>query len=262
MQRLSHCGYILGGDCGQPTHRLPSGHADNLTMDKTEFDHHAANYSQLHETNISITGEEPAYFADYKMRDFKALVAELALPTAGRYLDFGSGVGTSVAPFCHHLPQARLVCADVSADSLALSRQSHGDAVERVWMPDGRLPFGNAEFDGAFACCVFHHIPQAQQPLALRELRRVLKPGGLLMVYEHNPFNPLTVRAVRTCPFDANAVLLPARQLLRLAHAAGLRRHRRDYRVFFPAALAGLRPLEHRLRWLPLGAQYFVALRA
>jgi hypothetical protein len=33
------------------------------------------------------------------------------------------------------------------------------------------------------------------------------------------------------------------------------------YRVFFPHALAALRPLERLLAWLPLGAQYYVCAR-
>ncbi len=233
-----------------------------MKMSDAEFDRHAENYQELHQRNISISGEEPAYFADYKMRDFKTLVSDAGLPLDGRYLDFGSGIGTSVSPFREHMPQARLVCADVSADSMAQSKQLHGHAVDHVWIPDDKLPFGPAEFDGAFACCVFHHIPHEQHRQVLNELRRVLKPGGLLMVYEHNPFNPLTVHSVRTCPFDENAVLLTAQKLKLACEAVGLKLYRRNYRVFFPAILARLRPLEDRLRWLPLGAQYFVALRA
>lgn len=217
-------------------------------MNNSEFDSHAVSYRELHERNISISGEEPAYFANYKMRDFAALVKEMGLPSDGRYLDFGGGIGASIAPFCEHMPQARLVSADVSSESLALSKQIHGDVAEHVWMPDGILPFAAAEFDGAFACCVFHHIPHEQHQQALEQLLKVIKPGGLLMIYEHNPYNPLTVRSVRTCPFDENAVLLTARQLQRTADAAGLQPYRRDYRVFFPAALARLRPLEEKLR--------------
>ena len=231
-------------------------------MDQAEFDKFADEYRAMHSASIAITGEGPDYFADYKMRDFCALLAAARLPDDGRYLDFGSGIGASVRPFCEHLPRARLVCADVSAESLDVSRQQHGNAAEYAWMADGRLPFGTGEFDGAFACCVFHHIPHDQHSVAMAEIRRVVKPGGLLMIYEHNPFNPLTVRAVRTCPFDENAVLVTARQLWRDAQAAGFTRFRRDYRVFFPAALAPLRPLENWLRWLPIGAQYFLVVRA
>ena len=76
---------------------------------------------------MAITGEEPEYFAEYKMRDFAQLVRQTGGPADGRYLDFGSGVGASVAPFRRHLPQAQLLCADVSAESLAASRIAHGD---------------------------------------------------------------------------------------------------------------------------------------
>ena len=62
-------------------------------------------------------------------------------------------------------------------------------------------------------------------------------------------------RDARVTPEEMSAALLQR------CDSAGLRRYRRDYRVFFPAALAWLRPLENALRWLPLGAQYFVALR-
>jgi SAM-dependent methyltransferase len=231
-------------------------------MANAEFDTHAATYRELHERNIAISGEEPEYFADYKMRDFQALTNEIGLGQDGRFLDFGAGIGASAGPFLRHMPNARLTCADVSFVSLSRCKEVYGDKVDYAQIENGLLPVEDGTFDGAFACCVFHHIPHDQHSQVLSELRRVVKPGGLLMVYEHNPFNPLTVRAVRTCPFDENAVLLTAKQLRRTAHAAGWRLHGSDYRVFFPASLASLRPLENSLRWLPLGAQYYVALRA
>lgn len=230
-------------------------------MSDAEFDRHAANYRALHGDNVAITGEEPEYFANYKMRDFEALVKSLALPLNGRYLDFGSGIGSSVPHFAKYLPQARLVCTDISSESLAISKQQHGEAAEYAAMPGGVLPFKDGEFDGAFACCVFHHIPPEEHDAALKQLRRVIKPGGLLMIYEHNPFNPLTVRAVRNCPFDENAVLITAGKLGKAGTSAGFRQDKLNYRVFFPAALAGLRPLENWLRHVPLGAQYFLAFR-
>lgn len=231
-------------------------------MTEAEFDRHAADYRQQHRDNIAVSGEAPEYFSDYKMRDFASLIVDTQLPLDGRYLDFGSGIGTSAVPFKKYMSLAHLTCADVSSESLRISEETNGEAVEHVWMPESKLPSGLAPFDGAFACCVFHHIPPSQHLSVLKDLKHVLKTGGLLMVYEHNPFNPLTVRAVRTCPFDENAILLSAQQLARVAEEAGFREIRVDYRVFFPGSLAWLRPLENRLRWLPLGAQYFVAMRA
>lgn len=229
---------------------------------QAEFDRFAADYRELHARNIALSGEAPEYFAVYKMRDFAAELDALGAPANGTYLDFGSGVGASVRPFLGLRPRARLLCADVSAASLSASWRAHGPRARYLMIRDGRLPLRDASVDGAFACCVFHHIPPAQHPAALRELRRVLKPGAPLMIYEHNPLNPLTVRAVRNCPLDENAVLVGAATMRRRCAAAGLRALRVDYRVFFPAALRGLRALEQGLRWLPLGAQYALHARA
>lgn len=231
-------------------------------MNDSEFDRYADHYQRVHAENIAISGEEPAYFAEYKMRDLAALYCEAGLPAQGRVLDFGSGVGTSVGPFRRHLPDAQLTCADVSSQSLAVLREQHSDPLLDVALLDGpRLPFSAGYFDAAFACCVFHHIPHRDHPDILLELRRVVRPGGLVMVYEHNPYNPLTVRAVRACPLDENAELIHAATMRRCFVRAGYGAVRLDFRVFFPAALRVLRGLEGRLRWLPLGAQYFVSAR-
>ena len=68
-------------------------------MDSREFDKFAEEYTCLHRANITASGEAPEYFAEYKIRDLKRLVAG-GFPgiDTGRFLDFGGGVGTSV-PF-------------------------------------------------------------------------------------------------------------------------------------------------------------------
>ncbi|HEX6705485.1 MAG TPA: class I SAM-dependent methyltransferase [Albitalea sp.] len=230
-------------------------------MNDAEFDRFARRYRDLHKANIAITGEEPEYFADYKMRDFRAHLERAGLPADGTYLDFGCGTGASIAPFLRHLPGARLTCADVSTASLDEARARHGDVVRYELIDDGDGGPPSCH-DGAFANCVFHHIAPAAHAAALSSLRRRLKPGGLLMVYEHNPLNPLTVRAVRTCPLDENAILIRAGRWRAMLAAHDFTAIRIDFRVFFPAALKRLRPLEDRLRWLPLGAQYCVTARS
>ena len=231
-------------------------------MDEAEFDRHASNYQDLHRVNVALTGEDPKDLSDYKMRDFAEIVRRVGIKDAPVCLDFGCGIGASIQPFQKYLPGAKLLAADVSGESLALAKKTHGDAAQFVEIVAGRLPLEARTVDAAFACCVFHHIPPEHQTPALEELRRVLKPGAPLMIYEHNPLNPLTVRAVRTCPFDENAILIRAGNMRRLVRSAGFERVHHSYRLFFPAMLARLRPAEAALKWLPLGAQYFVTARA
>ena len=88
------------------------------------------------------------------------------------------------------------------------------------------------------------------------ELRRVTHPGGMLAIFEHTPLNPLTVRAVNTCPFDENARLVRANDLLRRYLDCGWKDPKVQYHLFFPHALSGLRVLEPYLTGIPFGGQY------
>jgi len=80
-------------------------------------------------------------------------------------------------------------------------------------------------------------------------------------VFEHNPYNPLTVRIVNRCPFDEHARLVRGGVMKQRVMAAGFSAATIRYRVFFPHALRVLRPLERALAWLPLGGQYYVLAR-
>jgi len=214
-------------------------------------------YRSVHAANIKISGEAPEYFAEYKVRDVAALTAN-AGEKVSNILDFGSGMGASVPYFMRYFPEALLTCVDVSETSLKIAESRFpGEATFQVF--DGmNLPLSSQTFDLVFAACVFHHIDHAEHVSLLGELRRVLKPGGRLLIFEHNPLNPLTVHAVNTCPFDENAKLITARLMRARFKTAGFTNTRTAYRIFFPHALNKLRPLESRLTWLPLGAQYFV----
>ena len=228
-------------------------------MDEAEFDKFAAEYRAMHAANITVSGESPEYFAEYKIIDIARDAAALgALSAQPRVLDFGAGVGYSVPFFARHLPTARITCLDVSQKSLEVGEAQHGARAEFTHFDGTRIPFADATFDVALASCVFHHIPEGEHVQLLAEIRRVLTPRGLLFVFEHNPLNPLTRHAVDTCPFDENAVLIRAPKMRRRVLDASFADAEINYRIFFPHALRGLRGLEPSLTWLPLGAQYYV----
>ncbi len=224
-------------------------------MDEAEFDRFADEYRALHAANIRLSGESPEFFAEYKVADVADLLA-CRLVAEPAILDFGAGVGTSVPYFRKYFPRCRLTCLDVSHRSLEVGHARFGGQAEFVHFSGVRVPFAVGSFDLVFFACVLHHIAHDEHPALLAEARRVLRPGGMLVVFEHNPYNPLTVHAVNTCPFDANAVLLTPARLKRSAARAGFPPGVLRYRIFFPHALRALRPLERGLRWLPLGAQY------
>jgi ubiquinone/menaquinone biosynthesis C-methylase UbiE len=226
-------------------------------MDKPEFDQYAGDYRQHHAASIRSSGEEPEFFHRYKVEDVAAELARRNLiPT--RILDFGGGVGNSIPFLREAFPASEIVLLDTSPESLRLAGDVHAESARLLHFDGKTIPFPDGHFDLVFAACVFHHIPEEDQIPALIEIERVLAPGGSFFVFEHNPFNPLTVQAVRNCPFDENAVLIRAGKMRRRLEAARLHRNTLAYRIFFPNALRKLRVIEPHLRWLPLGAQYYV----
>lgn len=229
-------------------------------MDEVEFDKFADEYRELHAANIRLSGEDPEYFAEYKVADIAAEL-ERDRAVAHTALDFGAGVGYSVPFFARHLPSTRVTCLDVSRKSLDVGAARHGRAADFTHFDGRKIPFEDGTFDVALASCVFHHIPHEEHVALLAEIRRVLAPHGHLFVFEHNPLNPLTRHAVNTCEFDEHAKLIMAPSMRQRVHAAGFTAPAIRYRIFFPRALRGMRPLETKMTWLPLGAQYYVVAR-
>jgi SAM-dependent methyltransferase len=228
-------------------------------MDKAEFDRFADEYAALHKANIRLSGEDPDYFAEYKIRDVADFVRARGI-RRGVMLDFGCGVGNSVPHVRRLLPEFRLKCLDVSEKSLAIAETRFpGQAEFKALAGDGVIPHEDDSADVAMAACVLHHIKADDHAKILKDLLRVLRPGGTLFVFEHNPWNPLTVHAVNTCPFDENAVLVSAKYVAAQLRAAGFAEVQTRFRIFFPKALSLMRPLERYLTWCPFGAQYYVA---
>jgi SAM-dependent methyltransferase len=229
-------------------------------VSKTEFDAIADDYLELHRRNIAASGDEPDFFARYKINDIALDRTRRGLPTDGALtiVDFGAGIGASLPHLRSFFPAARILEVDVSSRSLELNQAAHGGAGEYLCYDGAKLPLADASVDIAVAACVFHHIPHAHHVALIAEMKRVLKPGGDYYIFEHNPWNPLTLHAVNTCPFDENAVLINGPTLAKRVRQAGLDTSGPIYRYFFPAMLAALRPLERWLTALPIGAQYFV----
>ncbi len=234
---------------------------EDKPLAESEFDRFAEAYHAQHAANIAVSGEAPDFFAEYKIIDIAQMVAA-SHPDAGRsgtglnVLDFGAGIGNSVPFFHKHLPDARLTCLDVSRKSLELGQARFGELARFVHFDGGALPFPDQSFDIVLCACVLHHIDPAQHAALLTRLRKLLTKRGLLFIFEHNPMNPLTVRAVNTCPFDANARLITAWSLAATLAGAGYSKVITRYRIFFPGPLRKLRWLEKYLRWCPVGAQY------
>lgn len=110
------------------------------------------------------------------------ILEELARRTgrlgAVRLLDAGCGTGGLLA-----LASDRAECfgIDLSPEALAYCRQRKLSGIARAGV--GRLPFGDGSFDVATSIDVLYHRRVEGEAAAIREFRRVLKPGGVLLLH-------------------------------------------------------------------------------
>ena len=229
------------------------------TKKKPEFDQLANDYAQLLSQAVTMSGEAPDYFAEYKIADLAQYLRSQSFDPRS-ILDFGSGVGNSLPFFRQYFAQAALNNADVSEQSNAVAKKRFPGDENYFQILEG-IPLPDNSQDLVFSSCVFHHIDPADHGFWLAEIRRVLKPGGYLAIYEHNPFNPLTQWVVRHSPLDVNAILISPKKMQRQFHALGFVESTLAYKVFFPKALAFLRRYEHLLGPIPMGAQYRYAAK-
>jgi 2-polyprenyl-3-methyl-5-hydroxy-6-metoxy-1,4-benzoquinol methylase len=216
-----------------------------------EFDAYASEYRELVDRSVRFTGESSRYFAAYKA----AYIARRVAPGPGcKILDYGCGVGLLSQELKKQLKEVRVDGFDVSPESV-----QHLDADLRS---NGKFSSNltelDADYDVVVLANVLHHVEPSRRADAIHEAASRLTPGGKLVVFEHNPLNPLTRRAVALCPFDEGVVLLQRKETVAHFGANHLRVIAHDYIVFFPRWLAWFRPLEWSLAWCALGAQYTV----
>ncbi len=124
---------------------------------------------------------------DWFMRGEMVAFRRLAdLPAGAAVLDMGCGRGTSARLILEIFRPARLVAFDFDAALIEQARRRLApllrDGVEVRVADATRLSFGDGEFDAAFEVAMLHHIPDWRA--ALREIARVLKPGGVLYFAE------------------------------------------------------------------------------
>lgn len=115
-----------------------------------------------------------------------------------RILDVGCGSGALSVALRER--GAEVVGFDASAAMIDVARERLGDEADlRVADLGDPLPYNDAAFDDVAASLVLHYLRDWRVPLA--ELRRVLKPGGRLVVSVNHPFVfPFTVEGAKYFP--------------------------------------------------------------
>jgi ubiquinone/menaquinone biosynthesis C-methylase UbiE len=102
-------------------------------------------------------------------------------------LEIGCGQGAGTEILLRHCGADRVVAFDYDPAQLAGARKRHyayGSRKASLFQGDAaRLPFADEQFDAVIEFAILHHVPEWQ--LAMKEIARVLKPGGLVLYEEY-----------------------------------------------------------------------------
>jgi ubiquinone/menaquinone biosynthesis C-methylase UbiE len=127
-----------------------------------------------------LAPEYDAKWSFYVEATTRETLARLNLRPTDRLLDVGCGTGALLQRLSRSHPAALLAGVDPVPEMLAVARRRLPPEVELREGWAERLPFGSEQFDVVVSCNMFHYL---RQPVAaLREMGRVLRPGGRLVI--------------------------------------------------------------------------------
>ena len=219
-------------------------------MEKVDFDNYSDNYDEIMNNQLSSFEGDVSYFAEYKIIETKK-----ALSTVPKsILDFGCGVGRNMGFLSKHFSNSELFGCDISSKSILLARKE----IKNVTFFELGQDIINQKFDLIFISNVFHHIAVDERPTVLTEqIIPLLNENGNLIIFEHNPYNPITLRIVANCEFDADAELIKKKELIKILSNNNFIKLSSGYIHFFPSNIGFMFKFEKLLKWFFLGAQYF-----
>lgn len=222
------------------------------------FNSFAGKYREVINKSIRWSGEKYEYFIGLRVRMMSEKLVKYFwtdyLPWT--VLDFGCGIG-STAPFLRRaMPVADLFGIDISDESIRAAQERPTGEMKFMVYDGKTLPYPDEAFQVIYMNGVMHHIPVGERHDVFCELWRVTAPGGLMFIFENNPWNPLMAQAMRKNPFDDGTKAIKLSDLSMLASNAGFKVMESWYYCLFPRFLNFMRSLEPKLGRFPLGAQY------
>jgi trans-aconitate methyltransferase len=221
------------------------------------FDNYAADYDAVVNSALRMSGETREYFTAGRVEFLLRWLRSRGLgERVQRIADLGCGDGGGTRALARRLPAAEVVGLDASETMLREARRRGCPPGVRFASLEIDAAWPASEFDLVHAANVLHHVDPSERPNLLGRVSAALRPGGILAVFENNPWNPGTRAVMARVPFDDGAWPLSILRAAALARSAGLSPISQRSLFYFPRCLAWLRPLEDFLSRLPLGAQY------
>ena len=224
-------------------------------ISKAVFDEYSRTYRETLRSILKPFKKDDKFFDSIKISCIKKYV--IKVNNAYDVLDFGCGVGKLTSSLAKNFQLSHVFGYDISRESLAVAKEENAQ-INNIHFIDEITE--DRKFDYIIAANVFHHIDSRQHIETLCTIKKLLKPKGRIIVFEHNPLNPVTRYIVSICPFDADTKLIWLNSFMKLAGMGKLKVELRNYILFFPWQSNIFRKIEGFLRHVPLGTQYMLTL--
>lgn len=202
-----------------------------------------------------IFGKSHKYYVEVKCKEIlKALKRYNFHPQ--KVLDLGCGMGNAEEILHKHFIE--IMGIDSSCDMIKIAEEKNLPHCKFLCKDALDTRFEKGSFDLVFAFSLFHHLAPKCRDKVLQEINGVLKQGGLFMVFEHNPWNPVTNFIVDRCEIDRDAVLIKLGEMRELCERNNFKIIDERFIIFLPRQLSFMRSLENFLCKIPIGGQYLV----
>ncbi len=182
---------------------------DRKALSKAGFDRDAAEYD-----------ESPKYAS--LRRSYQKIANEALERPFRMWLDVGCGTGALLQMVGRQNRDAKLFGVDLSDRMITVARSRVGENADLRVSDSEELPFDNGHFDLITCTFSFHHYPNPQR--VLREVVRVLAPGGRVIIADLSPFFPIREMLNLVVPFskDGTVKFYSKREMSNLVESAGL----------------------------------------
>ncbi len=226
------------------------------TVDFEDFKDH---YLEDVRKAVSFIGQDPDFFTQIKAEHLIDISRrQLGIAPGLKILDVGCGIGVTDRPLCGDFGEIHGV--DIAPGVIEKAKKNNPTVQYQLY--DGmRLPFPDGSFDLVFTICVMQCVPSDQWGNFTGEMRRVLKKGGISIVFEHNPYNPLTRDVVARCAMNRGLPIIKKKAIRGLFTDHEMKIIEERYILFFPWKGNLFRSVEKVMRRIPIGAQYYVVGR-
>jgi SAM-dependent methyltransferase len=206
--RCLDCGTTFGWEQGVALLFANSAAGDDVQRVQAHYDHVAHEYDQVFHWHVV------QHYLDKRLQLVQSLIGN------GRVLDVGCGTGALGG----HIADAGYQVYGVDVSPGMLAQATDRGLLGAFAAFSTALPFADDSFDLTITVATLHHLETpVRVAFTIAEMGRVVRPGGFVVLWDHNPLNPYWPLLMRRVPQDSGEErLVPQAEILADVRAAGL----------------------------------------